>query len=123
MTHSASRLSRIRLTRALAAWGCPDFAGVLKNELEQLNAEQLPLQQGLATSSHALDHNLSAMIIRVGDDDGFIRVKAGIFYSGIIAGCNCADDPTPIDEQSEYCEVQLEINKITAETTIALLTT
>jgi len=112
----------IRLTKALAAWGCPDFADTLKKELEQLNAEQLPLQQGLATSSHALDNNLSAMIIRVGDDAASIQVRAGIFYSGIIAGCSCADDPTPIDEQSEYCEVRLEINKTTAETTITLLT-
>jgi len=111
-----------RLAKALDAWGTPDFADVLKKELEQLDADQLPLQQGLATTSYALDTNLSARIIRVSDDDGFIRVRAGIFYSGIIAGCSCADDPTPVDEQSEYCEVQLDINKVTAETTIALLT-
>jgi len=111
-----------RLAKALDAWGTPDFADVLKKELEQLDADQLPLQQGLATTSYALDTNLSARIIRVSDDDGFIRVRAGIFYSGIIAGCSCADDPTPVDEQSEYCEVQLAINKATAETTIALLT-
>ena len=61
------------------------------------------------------------MIILVADDEGFIHVKAGIFYSGIIAGCSCADDPTPVDEQNEYCEVQFEINKKTAEATVALL--
>ena len=50
-----------------------------------------------------------------------ILVKAGIFYTGIIAGCSCADDPTPLDEQNEYCELELNINKETAETTIVLL--
>ena len=42
-------------------------------------------------------------------------------YSGIIAGCSCADNPTPVSELNEYCEVQLEIDKKTAETKVALL--
>jgi hypothetical protein len=48
-------------------------------------------------------------------------VKAGIFYSGVVTGCSCADDPTPVNEESEYCVVQLDINKQTGETAIALL--
>ena len=50
----------------------------------------------------------------------FIRVKAGLAYNGIIAGCSCSDDPTPIDETNEYCEVLFSINKETAETTVEL---
>ena len=112
----------IRLTKTLDAWGTPGFKDILKREIEQMDAGQLPLQQGLSTGSYAIDGNLNAMIIGVSEAAGFIRVKAGIFYSGIIAGCSCADDPTPVNEHSEYCEVQLDINKLTAETTIALLT-
>lgn len=111
----------IRLTQSLTAWGTPDFEGVLKAEIERLGAEQLPLQQGLTTSSYALDDKLNVRIIRVSEEAGFIRAKAGIFYTGIIAGCSCADDPTPVEEQNEYCEVQLDINKTTAETTVSLL--
>ncbi len=110
-----------RLSNALQAWGDPDFKDVLKAELEQLGADQLPLQQGLATGSVAVDDKLKAMIISVSDTPGSILAKAGIFYSGIIAGCSCADDPTPVDEQSEYCVVQLEIDKQTATTTVTLL--
>ena len=83
---------------------------------------QLPLQQGLATSSYVADGEFSAMVLDVSEDSGFIHAKAGIPYSGIIAGCSCADDPTPVSEQSEYCEVLLAINKLTAETTVTLLT-
>ena len=61
------------------------------------------------------------MLLSVSDDEGFIRVKAGIFYKGIIAGCSCADDPTPAGENNEYCEVQLDIDKTTANTTVELL--
>ena len=111
----------IRLTRSLNAWGTPDFVGTLKAEIEQLGAEQLPLQQGLSTSSYALDDKLNVRIISVSEEASFIRAKVGIFYSGITPGCSCADDPTPVEEQVEYCEVQLDINKITAETTAALL--
>ena len=111
----------IRLTKTLNAWGSPEFRGILKNEIEQMDAHLLPLQQGLSTGSHVIDSKLNAMIIGVSEAAGFIRVKAGIFYSGIISGCSCADDPTPINEESEYCVVQLDINKQTAETTIALL--
>lgn len=112
----------IRLNKALNAWGTPDFEDALKNEIAQMDASQLPLQQGLTSSSHALDDNIKAVIIAVSESANFIHAKAGIFYSGIIAGCNCADDPTPVEAQSEYCEVQLDIDKTTAETTIALVT-
>ena len=110
-----------RLTRSLHAWGTTDFESVLKAEIEQMGVGQLPLQQGLSISSYALGDDLNVMIIRVSDGADFIRVKAGIFYKGIIAGCSCADDPTPIDENNEYCEVLLEIDKATAETTVELL--
>ena len=111
----------IQPTTALTAWGSPDFEGALKNYIEQMDVKQLPLQQGLSNSSHALDNNIKAIIISVSEEQNIIRVKAGVFYSGIIAGCNCADDPTPADELPEYCEVRLDINKITAETEITLL--
>lgn len=111
----------ILFTKSLNAWGTSGFEGIFKAEVEQLDTDQLPLQQGLATTSHVMESPREVIIIRIADDEGFIKVKAGIFYSGIIAGCNCADDPTPVDAQNEYCEVRIEINKKTAETTVALL--
>ena len=87
-----------------------------------MDAQQLPLQQGLVTGSVAMSDTLSATILSATEEAGFIRVKAGLFYSGIIAGCSCADDPTPVSEHPEYCEVQLDINKTTAEATVTLAT-
>lgn len=111
----------IRLTKTLNAWGTSGFEDILKGEVEQIDPDQLPLQQGLSISSHVTDSQRTLLVLSVADDAGFIRVTAGILYSGIIAGCSCADDPTPVDEQNEYCEVQIEINKKTAEATVALL--
>lgn len=112
----------INLRKSLNAWGTPGFNQALKHEIEQLDPVLLPLQQGLSSSSHVADSKFSAIILRVGDDAGFIRAKAGISYAGIIAGCSCADDPTPMNEQAEYCEVLLEIDRRTAETKVTLLT-
>jgi hypothetical protein len=111
----------IQLNKSAAAWGSPEFNDVLKGELGELGVRQLPLQQGLSGSSHAMDSRVEAMIISSTDDAECIHVRAGIFYSGIIAGCSCADDPTIAEENSEYCEVQLDIDKETTETVITLL--
>jgi len=111
----------IRLIQSLAAWGSPDFKSILKHEIEQLDTLLLPLQQGLTTGSHALDGNIEVMILSVSETEGTIHAKAAILYQSIIAGCSCADDPTPMDERNEYCEVRLDIEKSTAETTVTLI--
>ena len=112
----------IRLAESLRAWGSPNFPSVLKDEIGRLDAVHLPLQQGLTAGSHALDGTHSAMVISVSDMPDYIQARVGIFYSGILAGCSCADDPTPVEPQNEYCEVLLSICKSTAETTITLAT-
>lgn len=111
----------IHLTQSVTAWGSPAFDGILKREIAQLGAGQLPLQQGLATSSIALDDNLDVMIISIAEQAGFLSVKAGIFYTGIVAGCSCDGDPTPVDTNAEYCVVQIDIDKATAAATVTLL--
>lgn len=110
----------IRLPESLKAWGSPDFPAVLKGEIERLDSAHLPLQQALTASSYALDGTLSAMIISVTDKPGFILARVGIFFSGILGGCNCADDPTPVEPQNEYCEALLAIDRTTAETSVTL---
>lgn len=108
----------IYLSQSLLAWNSPNFDDVLKREIGQLDAAQIPLQQGLSATSYALDDKFDVMIISVADDPGFIHAKVGIFYCGILGGCSCADDPTPIEPQSEYCEVRVTINKTTAQATV-----
>ncbi|MGA7595854.1 MAG: hypothetical protein WCA64_11730 [Gallionella sp.] len=112
-----------RLDKSLRAWGGADFAAVLKREVEESGAEYLPLQQGLSISSHVAGSPITLMILRVDETEKVIRIKAGIFYQGIIAGCSCADDPTPDSENNEYCEVRLDIDKTTAATEVALMNT
>jgi hypothetical protein len=112
----------IRLDKALQAWGRPDFETVLKSEVAQLGAACLPLQQGLSGSNYVADVPVTPVIHGVVETGNAIRIRAGIFYQGIIGGCNCADDPGPSGEINEYCEVQIEIDKATATAKVILIT-
>lgn len=111
----------IRLEQSLAALGSTEFRDVLKREIMQLDAALLPLQQGLSASSHVADRPFQALILGTDVEADRIRVKAGIFYSGIIAGCSCADDPTPVDEQTEYCVLEFDLDRATGEATVRLV--
>ncbi len=111
----------IQLGGALDAWGTPAFETVLKADIEQLDAKCLPLQQGLSQSSYACDEDIKVMIISVAETATLINVTAGVFYSGVIAGCSCADDPTPVDTCPEYCEIRIDIDTQTANAVISLL--
>lgn len=111
----------INLEKIVCKWGLPEFELLIKSELEHMSIKELPLQQGLSTSNFALDDELNIIIIKTSDSDNTITVKVGVFYFGIISGCSCADDPGPVEKQNEYCEVQLDINKISGETRVKLL--
>lgn len=115
------RIPLIKLPDTLNAWATPDFERILKREIQQLDVGLLPLQAGLSQTSYVTDAAISVVALNVSETADLIRVKTGVFYAGIIAGSCCADDPTPVCEQTEYCEVVFEINKSTAEATVALV--
>lgn len=111
----------VHLTESLNAWTSPQFKAVLKGELESLPVDQLPLQRGLKVSSHVLNEKPTVLILGIDDAGEMIRARIGVFYSGIIAGCSCADDPTPVEPVNEYCELSLELDKHTGYASMSLL--
>lgn len=111
----------MRLMKSLDAWTTPHFNDVLKREMAELPVDALPLQQGLSHGSSVLDEARSVMVIGVSDTAERIRAKVGVFYSGILGGCACEADPTPLEPLNEYCEMMIEIDKRTADTTATLV--
>jgi len=93
----------------------------LISELEALPDNQLPLQQGLSQSSYVADSPFKVTVLKLTETEKEISLKVGVFYSGIIAGCNCADDPSPADEINEYCELDIQIDRATGQAQISLL--
>lgn len=100
----------MKLEKSRAAWGGEGFSGIFREELKR-NAASLPLQKGLSVTSVALDSAIEVMFIGAHEENGRIFVKVGIFYEGVVAGCSCADDPTPVEAQAEYCEMLVEIGE------------
>lgn len=109
------------LTQTAIASDSSNAKTIAKIEIEKINPNLLPLQQGLTLSSYVGNAPFKAVILNITQEKGRIMVKTGIFYTGIIAGCSCSDDPSPTDEQTEYCELLFTINKVTAETDVVLL--
>lgn len=111
----------MKLKKITESYGSSNFKNILKSEIQAIDPALLPLQQGLSLSSYVGKTPFSAVILSSTDKSDSIHVKAGIFYTGIIAGCSCSDDPSPTDEQNEYCELLFIIDKKTAATAVTLL--
>ncbi len=108
----------MKLTECLKAWGGSDFARLFKAEVESLRVDELLLQQQLCRGSVALDDDFEVMLLSSREEDGWLRVKAGVFFRGIIAGSCCIDDPTPVEPQEEYCELQFRIDRNSGEAVV-----
>ena len=110
------------LKNSADSWPSGDFRTTLKTELESLPTGRLPLQRCLTIGSHVLDAKPDIIILGIDDDGGIIRVRIGVFFNSIIAGCSCADDPTPIDPVNEYAELSVILNKQTGSATLSPIT-
>jgi hypothetical protein len=111
----------IQMTNALKAWGTPAFDETLKSSIEQMDAKLLPLQQGLTRSDYTTGANRTVRVIKVTDDERMIHAKTGIFYTGVLGDSHCDDDLGRNAEVNEYCEMEFDIDKNTAETEVKLL--
>lgn len=111
----------LRLPLTLAAWNTPEFRAVFNREVEAIDPGLLPLQQGLAYTSAVADEPVHATLIAAEATAFGLRVKAGVFYAGIIGGCSCADDPTPLQSQTEYCVLAFDIDAPDGAARVTLL--
>jgi hypothetical protein len=110
----------LALTRSAAARNSPSFEATLAEEVQGLGphhpALRPLLQAGLTQTSVVAEAPLGIQVLSSAQAAGRIRVHLGVFYSGVIAGCSCADDPTPVDTITEHCELLLEIDPATGQT-------
>ncbi len=110
----------IALPNTVKAWLSPNFQTVLKGELERTAAHLLPLQQAMTQGSALGVQPFSVSLLASVDRGEALFVKVGVFFTSIVAGCNCADAPSPMDENTEYCQLGLSIDKATADTRVEL---
>lgn len=103
----------IPLTRALGSWPGSGFGEAFCAEVEA-SAAQPPMQRllirAMTQGSQLADRAPQVMILSSRQEQDRLKVKAGVFFHSVTAGCNCADDPSPPDEHNEYCELNFVID-------------
>jgi hypothetical protein len=121
MPTQPSESAQVRLPDALRAWGSEGFNQVIRAELERLSHHLLPLQQALRQTSQVSEEPFQVMILRTQETAGELLVKAGVFYTGVVAGCGCADDPTPLGPVTEHCTLEIRLDRATGTASFRLL--
>jgi hypothetical protein len=101
-----------RLTQSLSSQGSESFRQTLKAELESLAGGTLPLDKGCSRGGYADDREIAVTILAVKQGQGFIRAQVGVFFSEVVAGCSCGDDPLT---ENAYCEMEVAIDRESAE--------
>lgn len=105
----------LKFPDALHDWTSKSFRQTLKSEIEKLKSGTLPLEKGITQGGLVDDSNITATILSTSDNPSMINAKVGVFFTEIVGGCNCNDDPIEINA---YCEIIITIDKITTEAKI-----
>lgn len=97
----------------------PDlFAQQLKAALEQLPPGTLPLAQATTQGGQVDDSDVSVTVLALRDDGDVIRARVMVFFSEIVGGCSCGDDPLAGTAQGE---LEVWIDKRSAEAGFRLI--
>lgn len=114
----------MKLTRSAAAWKTPAFDATLVNEIQALGPGdptlQHLLQAGLVQTNAVSGDPISVYLLSSHEQEGRIHARLGVFYSGIISGCSCADDPSPVDSITEHCALLLELDPVSGDARMTL---
>ena len=108
----------LRLVAALRDWDTPRFEQSLKHALEQLAPADLPLSRAGNAGGLIEDNRLVVTVISTDAALQAIHVRLGIFFSELVGGCSCGDEPF---SQPVYCELQVSIDRQTAEASFEML--
>ncbi|MFA7388216.1 MAG: hypothetical protein WCZ87_11225 [Thiohalobacteraceae bacterium] len=109
-----------KLLTSLQDWNTERFARTFKVELKGLPPGSLPLDQGVTQGGYVDDTDIDLVVLRVADCTASAQAHFGIFFTEIVACCGCGDDPM---RQSAYCELQVTIDKATAEAKFQIVAT
>jgi hypothetical protein len=100
-----------RLPRSLIAWGTPAFEPTLKSEIESLPPGSLPLELATTQGGRVEGDQATITVLQAEDAGDFIRARVGVFFTEVVGGCSCGDEPMPVQAR---CELAVEIAKADA---------
>lgn len=100
-----------RLPRSLTAWGSPAFVITLKSEIEALPVGSLPLEDATTQGGRVGGEPIALAVLQAEDVGDAIHVRVAVFFTEVVGGCSCGDEPMPVQAR---CELRVEIAKADA---------
>jgi len=91
----------------LEAEDASGLARRLADALCELPTGVLPLQHGCDQGGLIDDHDISASVLTVEQTTEKVTARVGVFFTEIVGGCNCHDDPV---EANAYCVIEARID-------------
>lgn len=107
-----------KLDNAMRHWNTGEFTGALVRELQGLHPDTLLLHKAGNWGGPRDSDSFNVTVLSITDDKQRVYARIGVFFTEIIAGCSCGDEPAPTNG---YCELLLKINKSTAETQVEIV--
>ena len=96
-----------KFPKTLSAWNTELFDETLRMEIiKSLGINSLPL------GGYVDDESVSLIILSAADIGVVIQCKVGIWFDEVLPCCGC---PNGAMKRATYCEVQIGIDKSTAE--------
>ena len=108
----------ITLPASLKHWNSTSFKDTFKSEVLNLKPDSIPLHLATTQGGYVNYDNIGLSILSTNEDENYLNIKTGIFFTELVGGCNCDDDPA---SDNTYCELLVNIDKSSAETTFALI--
>lgn len=93
--------------RCLQAANQHELAQRLAAEIKALPVGLLPLDGGCSQGGMIDDSELSTTLLQVDRHGGRVLARVGVFFSEVVGGCNCSDDPV---KSPAYCVLEVRID-------------
>lgn len=103
-------MTRCRLDAGLGGDRGQDFADKLVRALRALPAGSLPLTAACTQGGWVDDSDLAISVLTISGDDGAVSARVGVFFTEVVGGCNCNDDPVGC---SAYGVVRVTLDRTT----------
>lgn len=94
------------------------FKDDFKHYIEQLPPASLPLHNCTSQGGIVDDRNISASILSVTAIENGVEIKIAVFFTEIIGGCSCGDDPVA---ENAYAELLAIMDKDSRQLTFSVI--
>lgn len=111
-------MSNLSLHRCTGIRDPDELADCLNKALRSLPPGSLPLRGGCEQGGLVDDSDLSVSVLAVDRTADQTTARVGVFFTEIVGGCSCHDDPV---RANAYCMLEVVIRNTDGDTRISPL--